>query len=473
MLYYNDKRISEAIMKLGCKAFLCGALALTLAAGMYGCSFEGQKGDAGKSAYDLAVENGFTGSLTEWLASLKGENNTFTLDEIYESAVENGFKGTYLDFLGEYLNSGIDQEPTGGTDDSAAINRALTSVTSIYCQFTETKIIYGAFGSQREEKNTYYSAGSGVFYEVDGGDAYVITNYHVVYDADSDTGIAEEILCFLYGKEYQTDQVDYSIECSFVGGSLNYDLAVLKIEDSDVLRNSDVRAATFADSNEIVVGQDAIAIGNPEAGGIAVSQGIVSVDSEYIQMTGADNVTEVEFRVIRTDAVVNEGNSGGGLFNSDGELIGIVNAKVVSDGVEGIGYALPSTLVKYVAENILDNCDGQTNTKVVKGMLGIKVYASASKVEYVAAEGRTRIVETVKVDSVTSGSLAEGSIRTGDIVVSISVNGESSPVTRVYMMVDRMLTVRSGDTVTIKILRDGEYQDVSFVFTDQYMTAIS
>ena len=301
----------------------------------------------------------------------------------------------------------------------------------------------------------------------------MITNYHVVYDADSDTGIAEEILCFLYGKEYQTDQVDYSIECSFVGGSLNYDLALLKIEDSDVLRNSDVRAATFADSNEIVVGQDAIAIGNPEAGGIAVSQGIVSVDSEYIQMTGADNVTEVEFRVIRTDAVVNEGNSGGGLFNSDGELIGIVNAKVVSDGVEGIGYALPSTLVKYVAENILDNCDGQTNTKVVKGMLGIKVYASASKVEYVAAEGRTRIVETVKVDSVTSGSLAEGSIRTGDIVVSISVNGESSPVTRVYMMVDRMLTVRSGDTVTIKILRDGEYQDVSFVFTDQYMTAIS
>ena len=473
MLYYNDKRISEAIMKLGCKAFLCGALALTLAAGMYGCSFEGQKGDAGKSAYDLAVENGFTGSLTEWLASLKGENNTFTLDEIYESAVENGFEGTYLDFLGEYLNSGIDQEPTGGTDDSAAINRALTSVTSIYCQFTETKIIYGAFGSQREEKNTYYSAGSGVFYEVDGGDAYVITNYHVVYDADSDTGIAEEILCFLYGKEYQTDQVDYSIECSFVGGSLNYDLAVLKIEDSDVLRNSDVRAATFADSNEIVVGQDAIAIGNPEAGGIAVSQGIVSVDSEYIQMTGADNVTEVEFRVIRTDAVVNEGNSGGGLFNANGELIGIVNAKVIADGVEGIGYALPSTLVKYVVENILDNCDGQTNTKVIKGLIGIQVYVSASKAEYDAAAGAVRITETVKVDSVTSGSIGEGNVREGDIIVSLTVDGEETKVTRMYMVVDLMLTVRSGDTVTLRGLRDGEYQDLTFVFTDQYMTPIA
>lgn len=81
----------------------------------------------------------------------------------------------------------------------------------------------------------------------------------------------------------------------------------------------------------MTVGDSVIAIGNPNAGGIAVTQGILSMESEYITMTAADNVSTVQIRVMRVDAAINGGNSGGGLFNDSGELIGIVNAKVVSE----------------------------------------------------------------------------------------------------------------------------------------------
>ena len=110
------------------------------------------------------------------------------------------------------------------------------------------------------------------------------------------------------------------------------------------------------DSEMINVGESAIAIGNPEGNGFSTSLGIVSVDSEYIEMTGADGVTNVEFRVMRIDTAVNGGNSGGGLFNSKGELIGIVNAKIQSTTVENIAYAIPSNLAAAVADNIIYHC---------------------------------------------------------------------------------------------------------------------
>ena len=92
----------------------------------------------------------------------------------------------------------------------------------------------------------------------------------------------------------------------------------------------------------MVVGSSAIAIGNAQGLGISSTSGVVSVDSEYITMTAADGKTAVAFRVMRVDTAINSGNSGGGMYDDNGNLIGIVNAKIVYDGVENIGYAIPS-----------------------------------------------------------------------------------------------------------------------------------
>ena len=178
--------------------------------------------------------------------------------------------------------------------------------------------------------------------------------------------LAKKINIFQYGgAEYATPSGTYdsdgypeivygegSIEVDFIGGALNYDLAVLKVKTSKLLEvNEHAKPVTIADGYNL--GETAIAIGNPEGEGFSVTSGIVSVLSEEIEMTGADDRTSCEFRVMRIDTAVNGGNSGGGLFNNKGEWIGIVNAKAVSSDIDNIAYTLPVDNITKVANNIL------------------------------------------------------------------------------------------------------------------------
>ena len=180
------------------------------------------------------------------------------------------------------------QGGTGGsvnvvTDVAAATAVGLRSSVSIFCTYYEKN----SWGTS----DPYYTAGSGVIYQLDKntGSAFIITNYHVVYDADSrkSNGIAEEIDVYLYGGEIEGSEM----KATYVGGSQNYDIAILRIDGSDVLKASDALAVTVADSNKVRVGSTAIAIGNAEGEGISASCGIVCVDTEHILMTGADGVS--------------------------------------------------------------------------------------------------------------------------------------------------------------------------------------
>ena len=286
----------------------------------------------------------------------------------------------------------------------AASAKGLRSAVSIVSNFQAT-IQQGGWrpGSISSATQDYSSAGSGVIYQMDKseGDAFIITNYHVVYDASSNTdnGISDDISVYLYGSEIE----EKAIEATYVGGSLYYDIAVLQIDNSDILKASDACEVDVADSDKIVVGDTAIAIGNAQGYGISTSFGIVSVDSEYITMTAADGSTTVSFRVMRTDTAVNSGNSGGGLYDDEGNLIGIVNAKIVDDGVENIGYAIPSNVAVSIAENIIDYCYGTEEERVQRALLGITVSTSDSKAVYDSDTGLFTIEETISVYEVTSG----------------------------------------------------------------------
>ena len=353
-----------------------------------------------------------------------------------------------------------------------ACAKGLRSAVSIVCNFTTTVQNSGfrpGWGGNRTEE--YSSGGSGVIYQLDReqGDAFIITNYHVVYDASSDTanGISDDICVYLYGSAIE----EKTIKATYVGGSAYYDIAVLRVEDNAVLKESNACAVDIANSDNIVVGDSAIAIGNAEGLGISSSVGVVSVDSEYITMTATDGRGEVSFRVMRVDAAVNSGNSGGGLYDSTGRLIGIVNAKIVDDGVENIGYAIPSNVAVSIAENIIDYCYETEEESVQRALLGITVTTSDSKAVYNSETGLMRIQETVSVYEVSKDSLAEGKLQVGDTLLSATVGGKKMDVTRQYHIIDMMLDVRAGDTIELEILRSGEEISVSILVTEDCLTA--
>ena len=187
-------------------------------------------------------------------------------------------------------------------------------------------------------------------------------------------------------------------------------------------------------------------------------------------MTAADGSTTVSFRVMRTDTAVNSGNSGGGLYDDEGNLIGIVNAKIVDDGVENIGYAIPSNIAVSIAENIIDYCYVTEEERVQRALLGITVSTSDSKAVYNSETGSFTIEETVSVYEVTEGSLADGILQAEDVLVSATLNGEVTEITRQYHIIDMMLDVRVGDVVILNILRGGEEKTVSITISEGCLT---
>lgn len=470
-----------------------------------------QSDDSGKSAYEIAVENGFEGTEEEWLESLKGDDgkdgvngidgtngkngidgkdNNLTVDDYYKEAVANGYDGTKLEFIQEFLN--VEYVP----DDKYTVAKNLLSSVSIVCGFQVTtyNIIGNPFVGYSYDYdnpivNTNYGMGSGVFYDIDKttGSGYVITNYHVVYNAGADKKISEDISVYLYGGEMSGQE----IKATYVGGSMTYDIAVLKIENNEILKKSSVTAVTFADSNDIVVGQKAIAIGNAEGAGISATSGVISVDSENIEMLGADEKTTIRFRVMRVDCAVNSGNSGGGLFDSEGKLIGIVNAKIMTEEVENIGYALPANIVRYVADNIIEG-----GGVVKKCQLGVTVVTNQSKAVFNEEKGIVEIIENVVVYEnesenvkIAENALVYGKLKSGDVLKSVKVDKDGDgeiekiyEITRSFILVDVMLTMRVGDKLTITIERTekGENNqdvtetiDYTFQMTDECITEVA
>lgn len=349
------------------------------------------------------------------------------------------------EFSGFYPNSG-----TGSTDGLTATAKTLLSTVTIVSEF-----------------GTGAAAGSGVFYSVDkeNGNAYIITNHHVI--CTEDYGLANKVNVYLYGMEL----AGYAIPAVLLGGSVTYDIAVLKIENSDVLKNSYAIPATIADSDKVRAFDTVYAVGNAEGDGMSATKGIVSVESETLQLTGADG-SLISLRVMRFDAAVNHGNSGGGLYNEQGQLIGIVSAKDVSADVDNMGYAIPSDLTKKLVDNIIYHCNGNDMTQINKALMGITITSYVSGLKIDEETGSVYQVELVEVIEVTENSLAAGKVNPGDIVNSISIDGVKRNVTRMHHVTDFMLNARVGSEVVINVTRDGHTMDISFIVSAEAITLV-
>lgn len=348
----------------------------------------------------------------------------------------------------------------GENGNLVAAAKAVLSAVRVTANF-ETRYAHSSTSKQ------YSSGGAGVIYKLDktSGDAYVITNYHVVYDSKANTSnrISDDIQLYLYGQESSA----YAIPATFIGGSMTMDLAVLKVDGSRTLAESNAAAATVADSGDVSILETAIAIGNPASGGLSATVGCINVDSEYIEITGADGVSTIELRLFRIDTAVNNGNSGGGLFNDRGELIGIVNAKMSSTAVDNIGYAIPSNIARYVADNVIHYCDGTSLENPYKYKFGVTIESSELYTVYDEQTGKVHKRETVTVSDINAGSIGAGVFEVGDVLKAITVDGVRYEINRSFILIDCMYNIFAESEVTVEVERGGETVTLEFSFANR------
>lgn len=272
------------------------------------------------------------------------------------------------------------------------------------------------------------SAGSGFVLTKDG---FIVTNYHVVKNADT-------VKVTMYnGDEY---------DAKYVGGDEDYDIAVIKVEAADL------QPVTLGDSDKLNVGDHVLAVGNPLGElTFSMSGGMVS------SVNRAINVSGTPFNMIQTDASINPGNSGGPMFNEYGEVVGIVSAKYSSTGneaVEGLGFAIPINDVFAMIQDIMTN--GYITNKPYLGITG------GSMTEQMAAQYRYDIKEGVFVYSVEEGKAAQkAGLQMGDVITKVDDHDirtmeDLTAVKKQYAAGDTStLTVyRGGQTITVELTWD-------------------
>ena len=182
-------------------------------------------------------------------------------------------------------------------------------------------------------------------------------------------------------------------------------------------------------------------------------------------MQAVDEKNTVTLRVIRTDTAVNSGNSGGGLFNDQGKLIGIVNAKISDSSVENIAYAIPANVAKAIADNIIYNNRIYNSSTVMRVMLGVTIQTGELRTE-LDSDGFLVKTETAVISDITSDSIVKDILQIGDVLQSVKIgNNYSVTVTRSYQFIDALLNARVDDEITIVFSRNGTQQNATFKIT--------
>lgn len=320
-----------------------------------------------------------------------------------------------------------------------AANKILPSIVGISVTYNvkSSSPLYGMFGPSQSTTSQASASGSGIIISEDG---YIVTNNHVVDSSSESTyydiSEATSLKVSLYGDDTQYD-------AKIIGKDSQTDLAVLKIEKSGLT------PAEFADSDTVKVGEFAMAVGNPLDLGTSITCGVVSALNRKVQ----DNEGKTTYTCIQTDAAINSGNSGGALVNSQGQVIGINTLKVASTGVEGIGFAIPINSTTDIIDQL------KTNQKVKRPYIGI----SGRDLDEDTAK-RYNLVKGVYVVSVDEYSAAEkAGLKTGDVIIGI----DDKSISTMAELNEIKNTHSVGDTVKLKINRDGQEKDVSLTLGEQ------
>ncbi len=283
----------------------------------------------------------------------------------------------------------------------------------------------GVVRGSRLGQYVYEGAGSGVIIASDG---YIVTNNHVIEDAN-------KIMIKLKNGDIY--------EASVVGKSSEVDIAVLKIDATDL------QAVVLGDSDKLVVGDTAVVVGNPLGSGATVTNGIISALDREIDL--GDSV----MNLLQTNAAVNPGNSGGGLFNGKGELVGIVVAKSAGSDIEGIGFAIPINDIKDTISEI--KTYGYIRGRVQLGVNLLEVDNAWDAMIY-NLDSLGVYVRSVEDDS----DAKKAGIKAGDRIVSINGNDvdEANDIKK------EISSKSPGDKIILGINRNGREYNVNVTLSE-------
>ena len=326
------------------------------------------------------------------------------------------------------------------TDSSAASGTAVASggmttsqvsemVSPSVVVITTEQVVYSQW-SWYGQNQVESGAGSGVIISSDG---YILTCAHVVSGASQIT--------------VTIGDTDYT--ATVVGEDDTSDVAVLKIDATGLT------PATVGDSDSLSVGDSVLAVGNPlgELGG-TVTSGIVSALNRSVTIQGTSSTNTMS--LIQMDASVSPGNSGGGLFNMNGELIGLVNAKSSSSDAEGLGFAIPINDAIQVAQDLLEN--GYVSGRPYMGITYIAVTDAQT-----AAQFNVNAYGVYVVDVVQGGPADKAGLKVGDRIVSI----DGTEIAQKDDLGTLMQQHTAGDTLSITVARDGQMQTVSLTLGEK------
>lgn len=349
-----------------------------------------------------------------------------------------GFGGGYFANKVNTSTSGslnITKTSNSGTTTTASSTSKANSTSEIVkktadsvVEISTESVVTGSFAQQYVQQG----AGSGVIISQDG---YILTNNHVINGANS-------------VKVRLRDGTEY--DATIIGSDSDNDIALLKVNATGL------SPATFGDSNSLAVGDYVVAIGNPlgELGG-TVTDGIISALARKV------TIEDTQMTLLQTNAQVNPGNSGGGLFNANGELVGIVNAKQSATEVEGIAFAIPINNVLDILSDLKEY--GYVTGKVDLGIDFTDITSDETAFYYGVNQTGCYVL------SVDSGSNAEkAGVTRGDLVTKVNDTdvSSSSDITAALEKAE------VGDTVTFTVSRRGTSKTISFVL-EEYIPAVS
>jgi len=283
------------------------------------------------------------------------------------------------------------------------------------------------------------ASGSGVLISEDG---YIVTNNHVV--SDGGTGTAEEITVTLSNKK--------TYKAKVIGRDPSTDIAVVKIDGNNL------PYMVYGNSDNLKLGQWVLAVGYPLTLETTVTAGIVSAKGRSIGINSRQSESPVE-SFIQTDAAINQGNSGGALITTDGQLIGINSAILAPNGTyAGYGFSIPVNIARKVVNDLIEFGD------VKRGYLGITYQPNPSENERMVRQAGLKDGQGVYVQSVpTDGAAAQAGLKKGDIITKINGNYVSSGIE----MSGHIASLKPGEQVPVSYLRSGKEYVVNITLKGQ------
>ena len=377
--------------------------------------FNGKRVARSAVALVLAAAMGFAGG---FVGAKFGGSGKVVIQQVAPSSTADSASGS---------DSSITAASSSGS--SLTTEQVADLVSPSVVVITTEQVVYSQW-SWYGQNQVESGAGSGVIISSDG---YILTCAHVVDGAST-------ITVTIGDKDYTA---------TLVGEDTTSDIAVIKI-DADGLT-----PATVGNSDSLKVGQSVMAVGNPlgELGG-TVTSGIVSALNRSVTIQGTSSTNTMS--LIQMDASVSPGNSGGGLFNMNGELIGLVNAKSSSSDAEGLGFAIPINDAIKVAQDLLEN--GYVSGRPYMGITYLAVTDAQT-----AAQLNVNAYGVYVVDVVQGGPADKAGLKTGDRIVSI----DGTEIAQKDDLGTLIQQHAAGDTLSITVAREGQMQTVSLTLGEK------